>query len=375
MNAYALGLFDEHLRALGLRAALVSSPFTLTWLTGYAAPIETGPSPFEGGPALGWVESGQVTLIVSNLETVAASASGAKVEEYVGYTIDEPLRGTQRMGEALRGVLKRSSGFRGQVGVEIDTLAAPLLTSLAEALPGSGLVPVDDRVAGLRAVKSPDEISRLRKVLAVCDQAQASARGCVRAGASELELWGQVRAQIEVHVGGRVPALVDFVAGPRTAEVGGPPGAYVLREGDALMLDFVARLDGYWGDNTDMHPVGELPEALAKAYRTARQALQAGIDAVRPGLPAGELDALMRGYVRQAGYDPYPHHSGHGIGTSYHEDPRIVPYNTGPLRPGMVLALEPGIYLPGVGGVRVEDVVLVTSDGAEVLTRHLSQLG
>jgi len=140
------------------------------------------------------------------------------------------------------------------------------------------------------------------------------------------------------------------------------------------MLDFVARLDGYWGDNTDMHPVGTMSEPLAGAYRTAREALQSGIDAVRPGQPAGEIDGRMRAFVRRAGFDPYPHHSGHGIGTSYHEEPRIVPYNTNPLRPGMVLALEPGIYLPGIGGVRVEDVVLVTDDGAEVLTRHLARL-
>ena len=374
MNPYALDIFDGYLRAQGIWAALVSNPFTLTWLTGYAAPIETGPSPFEGGPALGWVQAGEVTLVVSNLETASASACGAKVQEYVGYTIDEPLRGTRQMGEALGAVLKGRAGARGRVGVEMDTLAAPLLTSLAEALPRCGLVPVDEAVAGLRAVKSSEEIAKLRKVLAVCDQAQAIVRHCLRAGASELELWGQVRGEIEAHVGGRLPALVDFVAGPRTAEIGGPPGGYVLHEGDALMLDFVARLDGYWGDNTDMHPVGTMSEPLAGAYRTAREALQSGIDAVRPGQPAGEIDGRMRAFVRRAGFDPYPHHSGHGIGTSYHEEPRIVPYNTSPLKPGMVLALEPGIYLPGIGGVRVEDVVLVTDDGAEVLTRHLARL-
>src|SRR3990170_4602274 len=238
MNPYALDIFDGYLRAQGIWAALVSNPFTLTWLTGYAAPIETGPSPFEGGPALGWVQAGEVTLVVSNLETASASACGAKVQEYVGYTIDEPLRGTRQMSEALGAVLKGRAGGRGRVGVEMDTLAAPLLTSLAEALPRCGFLPVDEAVAGLRAVKSSEEIAKLRRVLAVCDQAQAIVRHCLRAGASELELWGQVRGEIEAHVGGRLPALVDFVAGPRTAEIGGPPGGYVLREGDALMLDF-----------------------------------------------------------------------------------------------------------------------------------------
>jgi Xaa-Pro aminopeptidase len=118
--------------------------------------------------------------------------------------------------------------------------------------------------------------------------------------------------------------------------------------------------------------VGEPAAELRKIRGIVRGTLRRGTDAVRPGVIAKDLDSLMRNAIRDAGYEPYPHHSGHGLGVSFHEEPRIVPYNERTLEPGMIVALEPGIYLPGVGGVRLEDVVLVTADGCEVLTRHLA---
>lgn len=117
--------------------------------------------------------------------------------------------------------------------------------------------------------------------------------------------------------------------------------------------------------------MGEPSSELRKIYNIVLETLRRGIAAVRPGLKACDLDVLLRGLIRDQGYPVYPHHSGHSIGASYHEEPRIVPYNQMKLEPDMLIALEPGIYIPGVGGVRLEDVVLVTSSGCEVLTSHL----
>ena len=221
-------------------------------------------------------------------------------------------------------------------------------------------------------MKTSAEIDKVRGALRLSDLAQAEIRGRIKPGVTELELWEGVKTRVELEAGGRVPVLADLVAGKRTGDIGGLPADYALQPGDAVLLDFVPRLNGYWGDNCGTHFVGEPSPELRKAYQVVLETLRSAIAAVRPGLPACELDAQMRKAIQDAGYPPYPHHSGHGLGTTYHEEPRIVPYNTLPLQPGMVIALEPGVYIPGVGGIRLEDVLFLTEDGCEVLTKHLA---
>ena len=371
MNQPALDRLNEFLKQHQLQAALLSNPHTLTWLTGYAPPIQTGPSPFEGGPALGWLADGHLTLVLSDAEAGAARAAGAAVQDYLSYTIEAPIAGVRNQAEALARVLRPSAGLKGALGVEMNALAAPLLDALRQSLPGARLEPLDGQIEPLRAVKSADEVKRLRAALALCDLAQAETGKLIRPGRSEIEVWGELKARLEVQAGGRLPVLADFIAGARTAEVGGLPGRYVLQSGDAVIADIVPRLDGYWGDNAGTHFVGEPPAELKKIYTVALETLRKGLAAIRPGVKAGDLDSLLRSQIRDQGYPVYPHHSGHGLGASYHEEPRIVPFNPMKLEPGMVIALEPGIYVPGVGGVRLEDVVLVTDTGVEVLTRHL----
>jgi Xaa-Pro aminopeptidase len=372
MNEQSLEKLQKTLQEQGLDAALLTSPFTITWLTGYAPPIQTGPSPFEGGPALGWWRDGKMTLILSDMEAGAASATGAEVVDYVSYTIDEPLGGTARQAAALRKALSEAASMDWRVGVEYNFLAAPLLAALQEALPRVSFKRVDGAFDLARAVKSPEEIDKLRAALKLCDLAQAEVRRLLQPGLSEIELWGAMKACLEVAAGGRLPLLADLAGGLRTADIGGLPTNYPLQPGDPLIADIVPRLDGYWGDNAATHFVGQPSPELGKIYQVVRQALRKGVEAVRPGLRASELDALVRAEIENAGYAPYPHHTGHGIGVSYHEEPRIVGYNSLPLDVGMALAIEPGIYVPGVGGVRLEDVVLVTQQGCEVLTTHLA---
>jgi len=376
MDEINLARFAEFARERGYQAVLLANPANITWLTGYAPPIQTGPSPFEGGPALGWFHQGELTLVMNDWESFAALELGAKVHAYTGYTIDEPLNGLAKQGQALRevilgGVGSGAAAIKGKVAVEMDFLPAALYQTLVEALPGASFEPIQGQLTPLRAVKSGAEIEKLRTALHLSDLAQAEIRKHIQPGISELELWAEVKNRIEREVGGRVPVLADLVAGVRTVEVGGLPGEYSLQDGDPVMLDFVSRYQGYWGDNCAGYFVGQPHPELDKAAQIVLQALRRGEDAIRPGVRAGDLDALTRAVIRNAGFEPFPHHAGHGLGTTFHEEPRIVPDHPFMLQPGMVLALEPGIYLPGIGGVRLEDSFLVTVDGCERLTHHL----
>jgi Xaa-Pro aminopeptidase len=371
MDNSNLTRLNDWLHTHGCDGALLSNPFTLTWLTGYAAPIESGPDPFLGAPALAWVHNNHVTVIASDAEAPALRAAGIDVQEYAGYTVDQPLACATRMTAALRAVLGNAASLSSPVAIEEHALSATLLRAAQAALPQARWIPSDDALAALRAVKSAAEIAKIRAALALCDLAQRHVRETLRAGITELDLWASLHAAVENAAGGRVPMLADLASGLRCADIGGPPTSRVLQPGDGVIFDFVPRLDGIWGDCCDTLYVGAPSAELKKLRQVSLDALRKGTAAVRPGVRACDLDALLRQHVRDAGYEPYPHHSGHGIGAAYHEAPRIVPYDTTVLEAGMVIALEPGVYVPGLGGARVEDVVLVTHDGCEVLTQHL----
>jgi Xaa-Pro dipeptidase len=370
MNANSLDRFHRSLQEQGIQAALLSNPATLTWLSGYAPPIQTGPNPFEGGPALGWWIEGKLTLVLSDGEAAAAASMGAQVRDYVGFTT-EPLQGMQRQTAVLRQLVEESAPFSGRIGIEMSFLPASLAATLHQVFPQAQFQALDGAFDVLRAVKSPAEIAKIRAALRLCDLAQEYVAAQAQPGISEIALWGGMKAALEIAAGARLPILADLVAGLRTADIGGLPGAALLQPGDPVIADIVPRLDGYWGDNAGTHFVGRPDAALQKIYHLVRQALRKGVAAVRPGLRAGDLDRMLRAEIESYGYPVYPHHSGHGLGASYHEEPRLVPDNPLPLAPGMVVAIEPGIYVPGVGGVRLEDVVLVTEDGCEIMTTHL----
>jgi Xaa-Pro dipeptidase len=373
MEQENLNKLDEYLRRQGFQAALITNPANITWLTGYAPFIETGPSPFEGGPALGWYHDGDLSIVVNDWEAPALSGAGARVLDYSGFTIDEPLTGTARQAEVLQGLLQGSASLKGKLAAEMDFLPAAMLETIQAALPNAELHHLEGKLALLRAVKTGGEIEKIRAALRLSDLAQEEIQKHIRPGATELDLWEAVRTRIEQEVGERLPILVDLVAGLRTADIGGMPGTYTISPGDPVMLDFVPRLNGYWGDNCNCYFAGEPVDELKKIKHLVQEALQRGQDAICPGRQARDIDALVRDTIRSAGYEPYPHHTGHGIGTTYHEEPRIVPYNDIVLEKDMVMVLEPGIYLPQVGGVRLEDAYLVTEDGCEVLTSHMNR--
>jgi Xaa-Pro dipeptidase len=339
---------------LGADGVLAADAATVTWLTGLEVDVESGPSPFAVPPLAVLTADGPPIVVASADEADAVEAAGCLHESYEGFTTGplNPLAG------AARALAAAADGRR--LAAELGSLPAPLLGGLA-------LVDATGAFAAARSVKDADELERLRAALALCDVGQREARARAEPGMAEIELWGLVRAAIERAAGCRTPLLADLVSGERTGETGGPPGERVLAEGDLVLCDLVPRRHGYWGDSCATFALGSPAPTARERHVRARDALARGLEAIRPGLRADELDELVRGDLG------FPHHSGHGLGASWHEEPRIVPRSRTVLEAGMVLALEPGVYTVGEG-VRVEQVVLVTRDGCELLSGYALDL-
>lgn len=359
------------LRERWLDGAFFCSPASVRYLSGYTPPLEAGSSPFEGGPTLLLLQpDGSALLFVSELEEGIARAKGQDLEvlSYPCYDIyAERLDAPVKFTEALTAILQRLVVGKGQWGVEGKAFPVGAFWRLQENFPNLSWQDISGQWDVLRAVKDEDEIALLRRVCEIASCGQQAARTSSREGLTEIEVFSQVHAAMEAVAGERLPVVADFLSGSRTSEVGGPPSRRRLSLGDLILCDLVPCLDGYWGDSCDTFCIGEPTEEQKQWHRIVSDALRKGIDALRPGVTAQEIDCLVRGVIQKHGFN-YPHHTGHGLGVTYHEEPRIYPVNPLPIQAGMVIALEPGIYVEGIGGVRLEDVVLVTSDGVEVLT-------
>ena len=362
-----------HFKSRGIERALLANPYTVKWLTGFAPPVQVGFNFFAGGPPLVWYEDGHFTLLVVDAYATDTAAFDEQVDgaviTHLGYTIEQPLAGTDHLTAALRQVTGKSTG--GKVGVEEREVPAYFLAVAHKMLPGGAdFVPVDGWLEPLRMIKTGEELVKLRENFALADIGQAAARRAVAAGKREIDVWTEIHSAIQQAAGRRVPLGNDCVVGYRQNNIGGWPLDYEIRPHDSLIVDLSTILHGYWSDGCATYYAGEPTPQQVAMHRTVQEALEFGMSLVRPGAVAREIDQKLRQFIAAAGYPVYSHHSGHGIGVIGHEAPRIVPYNEERLQEGMVIMLEPGIYLPGETSVRLEDALLVTADGAEVLTKH-----
>jgi Xaa-Pro dipeptidase len=348
----------EIVRATGCDALLATDPGNVWWLTGTAVDIETGPSPFAPAPIAVLAGDDRVRLIVSDDQAPQSPAAECELITYPGFTTG-PLRGFEAAREIVADAL---SGRRAasDAGADHRRLAnAPNVLDSTEERAS-----VRDALLAARATKDSDEIDALRAALRACDAGQHRLRELAAPGVTEIELFGAVRAAIEYAAGARTPLLADLVSGERTGGMGGPPTTRALAEGDLVLCDLAPRVAGVWADSCATLAVGgEARRHDRQAHARVRAALDRALDRARPGVRAGELDAAVRLDLG------YRHHTGHGIGGSYYEQPRVVPAANTVLAPGMVIAIEPGLYNDN-SGIRLEHVLLITTDGAEDLSGH-----
>ena len=243
-------------------------------------------------------------------------------------------------------------------------------TAVESAVPRARWHALDADAAALRQVKDGAELAATRAAAAIAREAMAAGLAAVRPGASEADVEAACQAVLQAHRTSS-PFPVMVASGPRSADPHSPTSGRLLAAGEVCWIDLGARVGGYCADITRTAVVGGEPEdaELRRALAVVAAAQAAAIAAVRPGATAGAIDAAARGAIASAGLGAYfTHRTGHGLGLSEHEPPYIVDGSAEPLQAGMVFTVEPGVYLPGRGGVRIEDDVLVGPGGAEVLT-------
>lgn len=370
MNARVERLTDA-LKRQGIEAALLSSPHNVCYASGHDVPVEAGPSPFAAGPSLALVGAdGSVTLIVPNTEEAAAraNASADHVVAYVGYTYDEPTDIALNYVSAVRDALGEQATTVGVLGIEPATLPTSLYRLLEREFVELERRDAGSALAEARLIKTDDELAKLRRAIELTSIGQHATRAGLTPGITELELFAVLRRAMEEAADRRMPVTGDLIAGTeRTAKVMGWPTSYVIQPGDLVIADLAPRYDGYWGDSCNTLCAGQPSAEQRRMLQATTEALARGIERMRPGYRACDVDAVCRETVGRHGY-AYAHHTGHGLGTTVHDEPRLVPFDQTPLQPNMVLAIETGAYVPGIGGVRTEYVVLTTQSEPELLS-------
>ncbi|MFH8220487.1 aminopeptidase P family protein [Streptomyces sp. NPDC018057] len=336
----------------GLAGLLVAPGPDLVWLTGYAPPAAT-----ERLTLLVLVPGRDPVLVVPTLEAPdAAQATGAPA-----LTLRDWTDGKDPY--ALTAALLDD---RGRFGVSDNAWALHLL-GLQQTLPGTSYAALTEALPMLRAVKDPAELDLLAAAGAAADRTFEEIRHVRFAGRREREV-GADLADLLRRFG---HSQVDFTivgSGPNGADPHHEVGDRVIEHGDMVVLDFGGLKDGYGSDTTRTVHVGEPTDEERRVHDIVREAQEAGFAAVRPGAACQDVDRAARAVIADAGYGEYfIHRTGHGIGVTTHEPPYMIEGERQPLVPGMCFSVEPGVYLPGRFGVRIEDIVTVTADGGRRL--------
>ncbi len=295
-----------------------------------------------------------------------------RYEEQAGDEIDSPLR-VHVTREGWVAAMAELTGGAGvsRIGFDPAHLSVAEHRRLRDALPDATWVETPDVVATLRSVKSEDEVARIERAIRVAETALERLLETFdwHAGHTELEITARLELELRRAGSEGLPFEVIVASGPRTSLPHAGPGARAPREGDLLLVDFGATVEGYCSDLTRTFVIGEASEWQRELHGRVLEAQESALSAISDGAAARDVDAATRARLAEHDLDRYFGHStGHGIGLEVHEEPRLSSRSDDVLGAGNVVTVEPGVYVPGRGGVRVEDDVLVTDGGARRLS-------
>ena len=341
----------ERLQAEGADVFLVSSPLNRRYLTG-----------FTGSAGLVWISNTRQAILTDfrYLEQVKAECPGwelIRIETYI---------------ESLNNLIEADKVQT--IAFEKDYVTVKQMEDWNEKLPPkfSG---VSGWVEELRMIKSDDEIDNIRSAARIADEAFAQLLPTLRSGLTEREV--ALELEFLMRKAGASGMSFDpiIASGPRSALPHARPGDRIFSVGDFVVFDFGCVVNGYCSDMTRTVVIGEPEEKHLTIYDLVLEAQMESLKAVGPGKTGAEIDAIARNIISDRGYGEYFGHGlGHSLGLEVHENPRLSKTDQTVLQPGMIVTVEPGVYLPDFGGVRIEDLVLVTEDGHEVLSSTFKEL-
>jgi Xaa-Pro dipeptidase len=332
-------------------AVYVTKPVSIAYLTGFLA------EPHERLMALAVTHDGS-TLIVPSLEEQKA-ASAVTETDVVSW----------RDGEDAYGLVARALSGRREVAVEKEHLTLAAAEALTDRIGVAELTDAGPEVRRMRLTKREPEVARLQRAAAITDAAGEEVLSRLRAGLTELAV-AQMMASVIAEQGAALSFDTLVQSGPNSAMPHARPSSRKLAEGDFVLLDFGAAFEGYKADSTRMAVLGEPSARQAEIHQLVLDAHDAAIEAIRPGAVSGDVDAAARRIIDAGGYaERFFHRVGHGLGLEAHEDPSLDPGSATVLETGMTFTIEPGVYIPGWGGVRIEDDILVEDGGCRLLTK------
>jgi Xaa-Pro aminopeptidase len=338
---------------------LVTTPANVRWLSG-----------FTGSAGILLVTGDDAVLATDGRYRTQASeqlaAAGADTD--IGICIGG--------AQVQRDEVVRRAGGLGSLGLEADHISWAAQRAWDGLLDGPRLVPTRGVVEGLRRVKDAGEVARMERAAAIADDALAEVLPLLSAAGVDGELTESRFAAALDHAmrlrGAEESAFETIVAsGENSAKPHARPGERAIRAGDPVVVDFGAVFDGYRSDMTRTFCIGGEPTGeLASVFEVVAESQQSGVRSVVPGATAGSVDQACREVIAASGWgERFEHGTGHGVGLDIHEEPSVGPGSTAILLPGTVVTVEPGVYLPGTGGVRIEDTLVVTEDASRSLTQ------
>ncbi len=357
MNTKRLNNLQEKLAEQKMQgAALVPGP-NLVYFSGIHAHLSERPI------VLFLPADDEPLIIIPTLEAMKARAAGIADDRILDWSDQEWFDG------AFAEAAAELQLANWKMGVESLYMRVLESQQLLKSAPGLEIVAVDGAISALRGIKDDHEVAKMERAVAVAEAAMNALLPRIRLGMSELQIASMLTHELS-DAGAEAVAFGPIVAsGPNSAIPHAVPTERKVQQGDLLLFDWGALVDGYASDITRTYAVGEIDHELREIYESVRLANEAGKSAVRPDAEAQEVDRAARRVIEDAGYgEMFIHRTGHGLGLEVHEEPSLVEGNRARLKVGNIFTVEPGIYLNGKGGVRIEDDVLVTADGHRSLT-------